>query len=69
MIDFTAFPEEELRKLTTASAVKITGEVVESIGSGQAIELSVMSFEVLGLASADDVQRTVMQPKRHSLDF
>lgn len=69
VIDFTAFPEEELRKLTTASAVKITGEVVESIGSGQAIELSVTRFEVLGLAFADDVQRTVMQPKRHSLDF
>lgn len=66
VIDFNAFPEEELRKLTTAAAVKLSGEVVESIGSGQSIELLVKNFEVLGLAAADDVQRTVMQPKRHS---
>jgi len=69
IIDFNVFPEEELRKLTTGASVAVEGQVVTSIGTGQAIELLVLRFEVLGLAAAADVQKTVMQPKRHSLDF
>lgn len=43
--------------------------MVASQGSGQAIELQVSAIEILGDAHPDDVQRTVMQPKRHSLEF
>ena len=69
VVDFNDFPEEQLRLLTTAAAVRLEGKVVESMGSGQAIELMVSSIEVIGIAAADEVQKTVMQPKRHSLEF
>ena len=43
--------------------------MIESQGSGQAVELQVLSIEILGEANPDDVQKTVMQPKKHSLEF
>jgi asparaginyl-tRNA synthetase len=69
VIDFTAFPEEVIRQISTAAAVSVQGVLVESIGSGQAVELEVKALTVIGAAPADEVQKTVMQPKRHSLEF
>ena len=69
VIDFTAFPEELIRQISTAAAISIEGVLVESIGSGQAVELEVKALNVIGAAPADEVQKTVMQPKRHSLEF
>ncbi len=69
VIDYEAFDESSLKKVTTAASVSITGEWVESLGSGQAFELQVKKLEVVGEAHPDHVQKTVLQPKRHSLDF
>jgi len=69
VIEFENFDEVLLKRITTASAVALTGTLVESQGTGQAVELQVASIEILGDAAPDDVQKTVMQPKRHSLDF
>ncbi len=69
VVDFEHFDEALLKRITTASALALTGKLVESIGSGQALELQVSAIEVLGDANPDEVQKTVMQPKRHSLDF
>ena len=69
VIDFTAFPEELIRQISTAAAISIEGVLVESIGSGQAVELEVKALNVIGAAPAEEVQKTVMQPKRHSLEF
>ena len=69
VLDFSQFEETEIKRITTAASLSIVGELVASIGSGQQIELNVQSFEILGDGPADDVQKTVMQPKRHSLDF
>jgi asparaginyl-tRNA synthetase len=55
--------------VTTAAAICVQGELVASQGAGQAVELQVESLEILGEANPDDVQRTVMQPKKHSLEF
>jgi len=69
VVDFEKFDETLLKRITTASALSITGILVESIGSGQSVELQVETIEILGDANPDDVQKTVMQPKRHSLEF
>lgn len=69
VVDFQAFPEESLRQVTTGAALALKGSLIASQGSGQTVELEVSELEILGLAPADEVQKTVMQPKRHSLEF
>lgn len=69
VVDFEQFDEAILKRITTASAVGLTGTLVESQGSGQAVELQVSAIEIIGDANPDDVQKTVMQPKKHSLEF
>jgi len=62
---------EILKNITTAASLSITGTLVESLGSGQAVELvaKFSDIEILGLANPDDVQKTILQPKRHSLEL
>jgi len=69
VIDFENWDEALLKRITTAAALSLTGQLVASQGSGQAVELQVSGIEILGDAHPDEVQKTVMQPKRHSLDF
>jgi len=69
VVDFENFDEALLKRVTTASAVSVTGKLVESQGSGQAVEILVDTIEILGDANPDEVQKTVMQPKRHSMEF
>ena len=69
VVDFEQFDEALLKKITTAAALSLTGTLIESQGAGQAVELQVSSIEILGEANPDDVQKTVMQPKKHSLEF
>lgn len=69
VVDFEQFEETLLKKITTGSAVGLTGSLVASQGAGQAVELQVTAIEIIGEANPDDVQRTVMQPKKHSLEF
>jgi asparaginyl-tRNA synthetase len=69
VVDFEKFEDTLLKRITTGAALSITGKLIESQGTGQAVELQVESIEILGDANPDDVQKTVMQPKRHSLEF
>lgn len=69
VIDFENFDEATLKKITTGSAIGLTGILTESQGSGQSVELQVNAVEIIGEANPDDVQKTVMQPKKHSLEF
>jgi asparaginyl-tRNA synthetase len=69
VVDFEQFDEVLLKKITTAAAISLTGTLIESQGAGQAVELQVATIEILGEANPDDVQKTVMQPKKHSLEF
>lgn len=69
VVDFENMDEALLKRITTAAAVGVTGTLVESQGTGQTLELQATTVEVIGDANPDDVQKTVMQPKKHSLDF
>ncbi len=69
VVEFENFDEEVLKKISIGAAVGLTGTIVESQGAGQRIELQVSEIEIIGKADADDIQKTVMQPKKHSLEF
>jgi asparaginyl-tRNA synthetase len=69
VVEFDNFDENLLKKVSTGASVSITGTLVESQGAGQAVEISVEEIIVLGEANPDAVQKTVMQPKKHSLEF
>ena len=69
VIDFENIDESILKRVTTGASISVNGELVSSQGSGQAFEVQAMELSVIGDAHPDDVQKTVLQPKRHSLDF
>lgn len=69
VVEFENFEEALLKKITTGAAIGLTGKLIESQGAGQAVELQVSAIEIIGEANPDDVQKTVMQPKKHSLEF
>lgn len=69
VVDFENFDEAILKKVTTGAAIAVTGELVESQGAGQSVEIQVSAIDIIGEAHPDDIQKTVMQPKRHSLEF
>ena len=69
VIDFENIDESILKRVTTGASISVNGELVKSQGSGQAFEVQAMELSVIGDAHPDDVQKTVLQPKRHSLDF
>jgi len=69
VIDFENFDEEILKQLTTATAIRVDGTVIESQGSGQEIEIQAKKIKIYGFAHPDEVQKTILQPKKHSLEF
>ena len=69
VVDFENFDEELLKKVNTGAAISVVGEIVHSQGAGQTIEVQVEKLEVIGEANPEEVQKTVLQPKKHSLDF
>jgi len=57
---------EEVQRLQTGCSVRVTGEVVESPGKGQDVELRAEKITVLGWA---DPEEYPLQKKRHSFEF
>lgn len=66
VVDFENFEESLLKRITTGAAIQIVGELVESQGKGQAIEIKVKALEVLG---DSDPETYPIQPKKHSFEF
>jgi asparaginyl-tRNA synthetase len=66
VVDFNSFDDSLLKRLTTGAAISLTGEIVESLGKGQRIEIKVNTLEILG---DSDAEKFPLQPKKHSLEF
>jgi asparaginyl-tRNA synthetase len=66
VIDFENEDDTALKRITTGASIEVVGELVESQGSGQAVELVVKSFTIIGDANPDEYP---LQPKKHSLEF
>ncbi|SOD82926.1 asparagine--tRNA ligase [Spirosoma fluviale] len=59
-------PEETLKLITTGACLAVTGQLVESQGAGQAVEVKIANVTIYGPADPD---KYPLQPKRHSLEF
>lgn len=68
VVDFEQFDEELIKNIKTASSLKIEGEVIESQGAGQSIEILAKKITVLGDNFSEELEKTVLQPKKHSLE-
>ena len=59
--------ENEIKRLTTACSVIVTGTIARSEGQGQAFEIQASSVEVVGWVENPDTYP--MAPKRHSMEY
>ena len=66
VIDFETTDEAILKRITTGAAVHIKGNLVESQGKGQTVEIKVNSIDILG---DSDSETYPIQPKKHSFEF
>ena len=69
VIEFENFNENEVKRITTGASVAVKGKLVESQGKGQSVEIQVETLEIIGDANPDEIAKTVMQPKKHSLEY
>jgi len=66
VVDFENTDEALLKRLTTGAAITVVGELIESLGKGQKVEVKVKHLEILG---DSDAEKFPLQPKKHSLEF
>src|SRR5579871_5906211 len=66
VVELGLYDEAFLKRITTSASLKVTGEVVASLGKGQKIEIKAKAIEILG---DSDAEKFPIQPKKHSLEF
>ena len=66
VVDFENTEETTLKRITTGAAIHIKGDLVESQGSGQSVEIQVKELNILG---DSDPETFPIQPKKHSFEF
>jgi asparaginyl-tRNA synthetase len=60
------YDDELLKRITTGASLKVTGQILPSIGKGQKFELKADAIEIIG---DSDAEKFPLQPKKHSLEF
>ena len=63
--DADKFADDLVKQVTTGACLSVTGELVESVGSGQAVEIQAREIVVLGTCGAD----YPMQKKGQSMEY
>lgn len=66
VVDLSVFSEEALKPVTTGACISVIGQLVESQGKGQTVELIAKELEVYGTADPDVYP---LQKKGHSLEY
>jgi len=66
VVDFEKFDENLLKRITTGSAIEVKGNLVESLGKGQNVEIQVSDLKILGDSNPEEYP---IQPKKHSFEF
>jgi len=66
VVDVTNFAEELLREITTGSCISVVGQLVESKGQEQSVEIYASKIKVYGTS---DPETYPLQKKGHTLEF
>ena len=66
VVDLASFDESLLKQITTGACIRVDGRLVESLGSGQGVEVQASKIEIYGTA---DPETYPLQKKGHSLEF
>ena len=53
VVEVSNFNEELLKQITTGACLKVVGNLVESVGSGQSVEIQAKEVEIYGTADAN----------------
>lgn len=61
-----SYEDDFLKRITTSASLKVTGNIVPSLGKGQKMDLKATAIEILG---DSDAEIYPLQPKKHSLEF
>ncbi|MCM1199150.1 MAG: asparagine--tRNA ligase [Clostridium sp.] len=64
--DVEKFSDEILKKITTGACIGVRGKLVQSMGSGQAVEIQAVEIEIFGEA---DPNTYPLQKKGHSMEY
>ncbi len=65
VVNLEKFDENIIKDVTTGACISVNGELVESQGNGQTVEIQCTDIEVLGPCGAD----YPLQKKGHSMEF
>lgn len=66
VLDFENTDKETISRINTGACLEIHGELVESQGKGQTVEIVISEIKILGDSNPDEYP---IQPKKHSLEF
>jgi asparaginyl-tRNA synthetase len=66
VVELGLLDEATLKRITTGASLKVTGNLIASLGKGQKMELKANRVEILG---DSDPEKYPLQPKKHSLEF
>jgi asparaginyl-tRNA synthetase len=68
VIDAENFSEEIVSNINNSASISVKGKLVPSQGGGQEVELQAEEITILGKSDQQEVQKTILQPKKHSLE-
>lgn len=66
VVDFEKFDEELLKRITFHACISVVGQLVESQGAGQNVELVAEQIEILGDSAPEEYP---LQPKKQTMEF
>ncbi|MDI9312005.1 MAG: asparagine--tRNA ligase [Limnohabitans sp.] len=66
VLELGKFTDNIIKNINTGTSIKVSGELIVSLGKGQSVELKAHTLEILGTC---DAEKFPLQPKKHSLDF
>ena len=68
IIDVENFSEEIISNINNSASITVKGKLVPSQGGGQEVELQAEEITIIGKSDQQEVQKTILQPKKHSLE-
>ena len=68
VIDAENFSEEIVSNINNSASISVKGKLVPSQGGGQEVELQAEEITIIGKSNQQEVQKTILQPKKHSLE-